>query len=173
MLLLKKKTKIPLDVHIMVANPDQVALDYVKAGADILVFHVEAARHGHRLAQAIRQAGARPGIALNPGTMLEMAEPLIPDVDVIMLMSVNPGFGGQSFIEPTIDRVRRLKKMIEAQGRGKDVIIEVDGGITDVTGAKVAAAGATAFVAGTYVYGAKDRSEPIKKLRAAAEGARR
>lgn len=165
---LKKQTKIPLDVHIMVSNPDQVALDYVKAGADILVFHVEAARHAHRLVQAIRAAGARPGIALNPGTPIEAAFTLADDVDVIMLMSVNPGFGGQSFIPQTVERVGRLAEYLKSRGRLGQTLIEVDGGITAETATSVVRAGANVLVAGTYVYGAKDRTDPIRKLRAAA-----
>ena len=163
---LKRVSRIPLDVHIMVANPDAVALDYVRAGADILVFHAEAARHAHRLAQAIRQEGARPGIALNPGSHLGSVEPLIDDVDVIMLMSVNPGFGGQRFIPQTVERIRALRALIASRGREDDVMIEVDGGINGETGAQVVAAGARALVAGTFVFGAADRGPPIRALKA-------
>lgn len=165
---LKKKSTIPLDVHIMVANPDQVALDYVKAGADILVFHVEAAVHAHRIVQAVHAAGAKAGIALNPATPIEAAFPLLDDVDVVMLMSVNPGFGGQKFINQTVDRVRRLAAELDRRGRREKVIIEVDGGINAETGAEVVKAGARALVAGTYVYGAKDRRESIRALHALA-----
>jgi ribulose-phosphate 3-epimerase len=169
---LKGHCKKPLDVHIMVDNPDEVALDYVHAGASVLVFHVEAARHAHRLVQAIHAAGAKAGIALNPGTPLEAALPLLDDVDVVMLMSVNPGFGGQSFIEQTVPRVAKLAALLAERGRADKVVIEVDGGINEETAEAVAAAGATALVAGTYVYGAKNRAEPIAKLRAAVERGR-
>jgi ribulose-phosphate 3-epimerase len=162
---LKKTTKLPLDVHIMVSNPDDVALSYVEAGADILVFHAEAAKHGHRLAQAIREKGARPGVALNPATPLEFAFSMAPHVDVIMLMSVNPGFGGQSFIEDTVDRVAALSKWLAASKLQDKVLIEVDGGINEQTGAKIVKAGATVLVAGTYVYGSKDRAQPISALK--------
>ncbi|MCX6108860.1 MAG: ribulose-phosphate 3-epimerase [Proteobacteria bacterium] len=165
---LKKVAKIPLDVHIMVANPDEVALDYVRAGADILVFHIEAARHPHRLCQAIRAAGAKVGIAVNPGTALELVYPLLDDVDVIMLMSVNPGFGGQKFIPQTVERIATLSRAISLRGRAKQVIIEVDGGITAQTAPQVAAAGATALVAGTFVFGANDRAKAIHSLHLAA-----
>jgi ribulose-phosphate 3-epimerase len=165
---MKARCTIPLDVHIMVDNPDEVALDYVEAGADIVVFHVEAARHAHRLVQAIHAAGAKAGIALNPGTPLEAATPLLDDVDVVMLMSVNPGFGGQTFIERTVPRIERLSAMLAERGLSDRVVIEVDGGINEETAQAVAAAGAQALVAGSYVYGAKDRAEPIAKLRAAA-----
>jgi ribulose-phosphate 3-epimerase len=162
---MKKITTLPLDVHIMVSNPDDVALSYVEAGADILVFHAEVAKHGHRLADAIRKQGARPGIALNPGSPLELAFALAPHVDVIMLMSVNPGFGGQSFIEDTVTRVKVLHDWLRKNKLDERVLIEVDGGINDETGARVVAAGAKVLVAGTYVYGAKDRSKPINSLK--------
>lgn len=160
---LKKVCKIPLDVHIMVSNPDQVALDYVDAGADILTFHVEAAVHPHRIVQAIHKKGAKAGLVLNPGTPIESTFPLICDLDVIMLMSVNPGFGGQSFIGETEKRVAQLRNAIDQ--RNSQCRIEIDGGINDQTGAAVCKAGADTLVAGTYVYGAKDRKAIIKTLR--------
>lgn len=163
---LKARTKLPLDVHIMVSNPEEVALDYVKAGANHLLFHVEAARHAHRLTQAIRQAGAKVGLALNPGTPLDWVYPLLTEVDLVMLMSVNPGFGGQSFIPETVERVRRLHQELVRRGRDQHVLIEVDGGINAETGALVVAAGAKALVAGSYIYGAKDRAAAIRSLHA-------
>ena len=162
---LKKVAKIPLDVHIMVANPDQVALDYVRAGADILVFHIEAALHPHRLSQTIRAAGAKVGLAVNPGTALELVYPLLYDIDIVMLMSVNPGFGGQKFVPQTIERVASLSQALAARGRTNDVIIEVDGGINAQTAAQVVAAGARALVAGTYIFSAPDRAKAIHSLR--------
>jgi ribulose-phosphate 3-epimerase len=161
---LKKRATIPLDVHIMVSNPDTVALDYVKAGADILVFHVEAAVHAHRIVQAVHGAGAKAGISLNPATPVEAVFPLLDELDVVMLMSVNPGFGGQKFIPQTVDRVARLAAELQRRGRQDQVVIEVDGGVNAETGAEVVKAGARALVAGTYVYGAKDRKVPIKAL---------
>lgn len=161
---LKKITKIPLDVHIMVSNPDAVALDYVKAGADMLVFHIEAAVHAHRIVQAVHQAGAKAGVALNPATPVEAVFPLLDDLDVVMVMSVNPGFGGQSFIPQTIERVARLAAELDRRGRRDKVIIEVDGGINGETGAAVVKAGARALVAGTFVYGNHNRSVPIRTL---------
>ncbi len=162
---LKKQTKIPLDVHIMVSNPDTVALDYVKAGADILVFHAEASTHPHRLLQAIRAAGAKAGLALNPGTPIEAALPLLDDADLFLIMSVNPGFGGQKFIPSTVERVAKLRQALVARGLDKKVQIEVDGGINAETGAEVVKAGANVLVAGTFVYGAADRSAAIRKLK--------
>jgi ribulose-phosphate 3-epimerase len=162
---LKKKTRIPLDVHIMISNPDEMALEYVKAGADHVVFHPEAARHSHRLAQAIRAAGAKSGVALNPGTPVESVFPLLEELDIVMIMSVNPGFGGQSFIKHSIVKIATLYKELARRGLADKVIIEVDGGINAQTGAEVVAAGATALVAGTFVYGAADRAVPIKALK--------
>lgn len=161
----KKVSKIPLDVHIMVTNPDEVALQYVDAGADILSFHVEAARHSHRLVQAIQAEGAKAGIAINPGTPLTDVEPLIPFVDVVTVMSVNPGFGGQSFIPQSLERIKDLAAMIKKHGRENDIVIQVDGGIDDKNVSKVVQAGARMIVAGSFVYGAKDRRAQIEKLR--------
>ena len=161
---LKQCSRLPLDVHIMVSNPDSVAMDYVRAGADRVTFHIEAAIHPHRLTQTIHGAGAKVGVALNPGTALEMVFPLIYDVDSIMLMSVNPGFGGQQYIQQTAERIQRLKTFLSAAGRAESVLIEVDGGINAATAAQVVAAGANVLVAGTFIFGAKDRSIPIKQL---------
>ncbi|MEN9835287.1 MAG: ribulose-phosphate 3-epimerase [Pseudomonadota bacterium] len=161
---LKKVATLPLDVHIMVSNPDVVALDYVKAGADRVTFHVEAAVHAHRLTQAIRSAGAKAGVALNPGTPVEAVLPLIEDVDSIMFMSVNPGYGGQQFIRQTVERIKRVSDSLRALSLDKSVLIEVDGGINAKTGAEVVAAGANVLVAGTFIFGASDRSQPIRQL---------
>ena len=162
---IKKVSRIPLDVHIMVTNPDEVALDYVAAGADWLVFHIEAARHGHRLCSAIRQAGARPGIAINPGTSLESLRSLLPFVDVINVMSVNPGFGGQEFIKDSVKRVGQLHSMLKHEGLDKTVRIEVDGGVNSGNAGSLTAAGASVLVAGNFVYGSADRSAAIAALR--------
>ena len=162
---LKKVSRIPLDVHIMVSNPDDVAMNYVDAGADILVFHAEVVKHGHRLAESIRAKGAKPGVALNPGSPLELAFALAPHIDVIMLMSVNPGFGGQSFIEDTVARVKSVYDWLVAHHLDQKVMIEVDGGINEATGARVVKAGASALVAGSYVYGATDRTKSISALK--------
>lgn len=163
---LKKTTKIPLDVHIMVSNPDTVALQYVEAGADLLSFHIEAAVHSHRLLHAIRAAGAKAGLSVNPGTPFSIIEPLLSDVDLVNVMSVNPGFGGQKFIPQIVDKIQRIDQGLKDLGRRDDVFIEVDGGINAETGRVVVDAGADFLVAGTYVYGAEDRSQPISKLHA-------
>lgn len=162
---LKAVSKLPLDVHIMVSNPDEVAGHYLDAGADILVFHVEAAKHAHRVAQLIRGRGKKAGIALNPGTPIEHVFAMASMVDVIMVMSVNPGYGGQSFIEETVSRVQLLSSFLRKEGLSDKVLIEVDGGINPATAAKVVAAGANVLVAGTSVYGAADRAAAIAALR--------
>lgn len=161
----KKVSKLPLDVHIMVTNPDEVAMHYVDAGADILVFHVEAARHAHRLVQSIHARGAKAGLAINPGTPLEALEPLLEEVDLINVMSVNPGFGGQSFIPLSVERITRLYDWLLRKRLQERVLIQVDGGIDDSNVAKVVRAGASVLVAGSYIYGHKDRKARIQSLR--------
>lgn len=160
---LKKVAKIPLDVHIMVSNPDLVAIDYVNAGADILVFPIESSTHPHRLLQSIHKAGAKAGVAINPGTSLSQIEELLEDIDVVNVMTVNPGFGGQSFIESGVDKIRRLKEIIDK--KGLQTLIEVDGGVNSHTASLVREAGASVLVAGTYVYRSENRAEAISSLK--------
>jgi ribulose-phosphate 3-epimerase len=162
---IKKVSKILLDVHIMVSNPDEVALSYVEAGADILVFHIEASTNAVKLAQVIREKGAKVGVALNPATPLESVFEVAPHVDVIMLMSVNPGFGGQSFIEGTVARVESLFAWLVSNKLDSRVRIEVDGGINEETGRRVVAAGASILVAGTFIYKAVDQVRAINTLK--------
>ena len=160
---LKKISKIPLDVHIMISNPDAMALEYVKAGADYLVFHVEAGIHSHRLMQAIRDAGAKPGLAINPGTPLHSLEPLLEDAAMVNVMSVNPGFGGQKFIKATLKRIEQLRAMID--NNKYETLIQIDGGVNQETYRNVIEAGADVLVAGTAVYGQEDRKQAIAGLR--------
>jgi ribulose-phosphate 3-epimerase len=162
---LKKITTLPLDVHIMVSNPDDVADQYLDAGADILTFHVEASKHPHRLIQTIKSSGRKAGIALNPGTALELCFPLLNDLDIVMLMSVNPGFGGQSFIPEAITRTKNLASELKKLNRLNHVRIEVDGGITTDIAKDLIAAGASVLVAGTSVYRMPNRIDAIKALR--------
>jgi ribulose-phosphate 3-epimerase len=162
---LKKVSKIPLDVHIMVSNPDEVAQFYVEAGADILVFHIEAAKDAKKIIQTIRTKGAKVGVALNPATPIESVYDVAPLIDVIMVMSVNPGFGGQSFIETTVSRVKALYTWLASKNLDHKVRIEVDGGITEETGRRVVEAGASILVAGTFVYKAPDQGLAIKILK--------
>lgn len=170
---LKAQTALPLDVHIMVSNPDVVALDYVAAGADLLTFHVEAATHSHRLAQSIKAQGARVGVALNPGTPVEAVYPLLEIVDLVLVMSVNPGFGGQSFIQSSLAKIAKLREQIDNQGLTNQVLIHVDGGISDKTAPLVRKAGANAVVAGNFLFGPKDlkaREAAMRALQAAVSG---
>lgn len=147
---LRPHTKKVFDVHLMIAPVDLYIEAFAKAGADIISFHPEAGPHPHRTVQAIRAAGAKPGLVLNPGTPLEVLEPLIGDIDLVLVMSVNPGFGGQSFIESQIARIQAIRKRIDALGR--DIDLEVDGGINFDTAPRAIAAGANVLVAGTATF---------------------
>ena len=147
---LRPHTKKPFDVHLMIAPVDLFITAFAKAGADILTVHPEAGPHLHRTLQAIRAAGMRPGVALNPGTPASAIEAVIDDVDLVLVMSVNPGFGGQSFITSQLRKVEQLRRMIDATGR--DIILEIDGGLNAETTPKAIAAGVTAVVAGSAVF---------------------
>ncbi len=140
----------PFDVHLMIAPVDPFIDDFAKAGANILTVHPEAGPHLHRTLQAIRAAGMKPGVALNPGTPAEVVDPVIDDIDLILVMSVNPGFGGQSFIESQLSKIEVLRQKIDASGR--DIILEVDGGLNPETAPQAIAAGVTAIVAGSAVF---------------------
>ncbi|MBW1998228.1 MAG: ribulose-phosphate 3-epimerase, partial [Deltaproteobacteria bacterium] len=143
-------TKLPLDVHLMISDPDQFVHDFVKAGADILTVHVEAVNHIHRSVQLIRKSGAKPAVSLNPGTPLSTLEYVLEDVDMVLLMTVNPGFEAQEFIRSVVPKIARLREMIDE--RGLEVEIEVDGGIGPDTIGAVSAAGADVFVAGSAIF---------------------
>ena len=160
---LKKTSKIPLDVHIMISNPDQMAIEYVHAGADTLVFHVEAAVHPHRLIQMIKDSGKRAGIAINPGTSISTISSLIPFIDVVNVMTVNPGFGGQNFIQEVLIKIEELRNLSERRTTPFD--IQVDGGINLETVAAAKNAGANILVAGTAVFGHADRKSAIELLK--------
>ena len=160
---IKRAATKPLDVHLMIVEPEKYVEAFVKAGADILTVHVEVSPHLHRTLQHIRQLGAKPSVVLNPSTPLSAVEEVLGEVDMILLMSENPGFGGQGFIEATVDKVRRLRAMLDARGLSAD--IEVDGGINAQTAQRVVEAGASALVAGSYVFGSKDYAQAIRSLR--------
>jgi ribulose-phosphate 3-epimerase len=160
----RKVTELPLDVHLMIENPDRYLESFAKAGADWLTVHVETGYHLHRTVHRIKELGKKAGVVLNPATPLAMVEDLLADVDLVMLMSVNPGFGGQSFIPSTLARIRRLKEMLDE--RGLKAGIEVDGGISPETLPQVVAAGANIFVAGSAVFGRPDYAAAIANLRA-------
>ncbi len=151
---LRQATDLYLDVHLMIEEPERYVEAFRKAGADGLTVHVEATPHLHRLVQQIRELGATPGVSLNPATPLGALEEILPDVDLVLVMTVNPGFGGQSFIPAMLDKVSRLRKML--QERALSALIEVDGGVDVVTAPQLVAAGAQVLVAGTAVFRAHD-----------------
>ncbi len=157
-----------LDVHLMIENPDRYIAAFAQAGADIITVHVEAATHLHRVVQAIREQGVRPGVTLNPATPLSALEEILPDVDLALIMSVNPGFGSQSYIPGSTDKIRRLREMLDDLGSTAD--LEVDGGVKTYNVAEVAAAGANVIVAGSAIFGGPGTiTENIRAFREALE----
>ena len=160
---IRKTTEMFFDCHLMVEQPEKYIADFKAAGADQIVVHVETTKHLHRFIQQIKAEGMKAGVSLNPATPLSTVEEILPYVDMVLLMSVNPGFGGQSFIESTVPKIARLRKMIDDAGLNVD--IQVDGGINDKTAVLVKEAGATVLVAGSYVYGASDVKAAIESLR--------
>ena len=156
-------TSLPLDVHLMIENPDQYIPAFAKAGADIIVVHAEASVHLHRSVQLIKSLGKRAGISLNPGTPLSALEMVLPDIDLALLMTVNPGFGGQSFIENCLPKITELRRMITALGL--PIELQVDGGVKVDNIQRIAAAGADVFVAGSAVFGASDYQATIAELK--------
>lgn len=161
---IRKVTDLFFDCHLMVENPEKYIADFKAAGADQIVVHVETTKHLHRCIQQIKGEGMKAGVALNPATSLSTVEEILPYVDMVLLMTVNPGFGGQSFIEGVVAKIKRLRAMIEAAGL--DVDVQVDGGINDKTSKIVREAGANIIVAGSYVYGAEDTKAAISSLKA-------
>ncbi|WP_028583547.1 ribulose-phosphate 3-epimerase [Desulfogranum mediterraneum] len=159
-------TKLPIDVHLMISNPDQYLEAFSDAGADWLTVHVETCPHLHRTLGAIRELGKKAGAVLNPATSLASLDYVLAEVDLVMLMSVNPGFGGQSFIESSLDKIARLRAMLDEVN--PEAGIEVDGGVAPDTIARVAAAGANIFVAGSAIYGQADYAKVIAALKEAA-----
>ncbi len=160
----KKATSLPLDVHLMIVEPEKYIADFAKAGAATLTVHQETCPHLHRTLQQIRAAGMRPSVVLNPSTPLSAIEEVLEDVDQVLLMSVNPGFGGQAFIPQSVDKVRRLRAMLDAKGLHQ-VDIEVDGGINADTAKQVVAAGANVLVAGNAIFNTPDYAAAIRALR--------
>ena len=160
---IRKVTNLFFDCHLMVENPEKYIADFKAAGADQIVVHAEATKHLHRCLQQIHAEGMKAGVSLNPATSLSVIEEVLPYVDMVLLMTVNPGFGGQSFIETMVPKVARLRKMIDDAGLQVD--IQVDGGINAQTAPLVKKAGATVLVAGSYVYGAEDVAQAIASLR--------
>jgi ribulose-phosphate 3-epimerase len=160
---IKKHATKTMDVHLMIVNPDQYITTFKNVGADILTVHYEACTHVHRTLQAIKAAGMKAGIALNPHTPIAVLEDVIKDIDMVCLMSVNPGFGGQSFIENTYKKVKQLKNLIEFSGA--TTLIEIDGGVTDKNAEQLVEAGADVLVAGSYVFGSQDPIATIQDLK--------
>lgn len=156
-------TKLPLDVHLMIENPDQYIPDFAKAGADIIVVHAEAVRHLHRTVQLIKSLGKKAGVSLNPATPLASLDMILPDLDLVLLMTVNPGFGGQSFIRSCLPKITELRQRIDALGL--PIELEVDGGVKTDNIEEIAAAGADVFVAGSAVFKADDYQATISQLK--------
>ncbi len=157
-------TRLPLDVHLMVQDPDDLLPAFIDAGSANLTVHVEACRHLHRIIQTIKEAGVKASVVLNPATSLHTIEEILPELHMVLLMSVNPGFGGQRFIPATLDKIRALKQQITA--RGLDVVIEVDGGVNASNAQTLREAGADVLVAGTAIFGQPDYAAAIRALRA-------
>ncbi len=164
---LKKQAKKPLDVHLMIVEPEKYFEDFKNAGADILTIHYEASTHLHRSLQAIKGLGMKAGVSLNPHTPVHLLEDIIQDIDLVLIMSVNPGFGGQKFIEQSFEKVRKLKKMIT--DRGCDTLIEIDGGVNLDNASKLVEAGVDVLVAGNTVFSSANPSDTIQKLKQSAK----
>ena len=165
----RRATRLPVDVHLMIESPERYVDAFVEAGADWLTVHQEACPHLHRVIQQIREAGARPGVALNPSTPLTAVEEVLPYLDLLLIMTVNPGFGGQSFIDTSEGKVRRAREMVVAAGLEDQVLIQVDGGIGPGTAGAITAAGAGVLVAGSAVFGREEGvAAAIRSIRQAA-----
>lgn len=156
-------TTLPLDVHLMIENPDQYIEAFAKAGADYITVHVEACKHLHRTIHFIKSFGVKAGIVLNPATPVETIQHVLSDVDMVLLMTVNPGFGGQAFIPEVTQKIKTLRRMIDE--KGLQVEIEIDGGVNEVTAKLCIEAGATVLVAGSAIYNQKDRAKAIAALK--------
>ena len=160
---IKRHAKKVMDVHLMIVDPDRYISDFKKAGADILTVHYEACNHLHRTIQAIKAAGMQAGVSLNPHTPISVLEDVILDLDLVLIMSVNPGFGGQSFIENSYKKIIQLRDLIEKSG--SKALIEIDGGVNDKNCPKLVAAGADVLVAGSFVFKSHNPTETIAKLK--------
>lgn len=160
---IQKHAKKTIDVHLMIVDPDRYISTFKKLGADVLTVHYEACTHLHRTLQAIKAEGMKAGVALNPHTNIDLLEDVIQDIDLVCIMSVNPGFGGQSFIENTYSKVEKLKALI--QRKKATTLIEIDGGVTNKNAKQLVDAGADVLVAGSYVFGAEDPIATIQNLK--------
>jgi ribulose-phosphate 3-epimerase len=160
---INKHTLKPLDVHLMIENPDSYIKDFKEAGANILTVHYEACTHLHKTLQAIKEEGMKAGVALNPHTPVELLEGIIHEIDLVLIMSVNPGFGGQKFIESTYEKIRKMKALITKNGA--ETKIEIDGGVTSANAKKLIEAGADVLVAGSFVFKSDNPSQTIADLK--------
>ena len=161
----KRGTDLPVDVHMMVSNPDEVFRDYLEAGADILTFHLETAKHAHRIVDEIHRYGRRAAVAINPGTAVSSLDAIIDYLDMVLVMSVNPGFSGQQFIEHTYTQLTKLTNL--CRSHSVRPLVEIDGGITPKNAAQVVAAGASVLVGGSGVFGAPDHARAVEEIREA------
>ncbi|MDR2129865.1 MAG: ribulose-phosphate 3-epimerase [Odoribacteraceae bacterium] len=159
----KRVARKPLDVHLMIVHPERYVEAFSAAGADVLTVHYEVSPHLHRVVQQIKQAGMKAGVALNPHTPVALLEEVLPELDMVLVMSVNPGFGGQSFIEGSVEKVARLRDRIDR--RGGQTLIEVDGGVNFETGRRLVAAGADVLVAGSFIFQSPDPARCIAGLK--------
>lgn len=165
---LRKKSNMIFDVHLMIDEPIRYIKDFADAGADIIVIHQEATKHLHRSVMAVKELGKKVGVSINPATSLTTLEYILDELDMVLIMSVNPGFGGQKFIPSSLQKVRKLRSMIDE--RGLDIDIQVDGGVTKDNIKDVVDAGANILVAGSAIFGKEDITQAVKELRDAAQG---
>lgn len=166
---IRPHTSLPLDVHLMIETPEDYIAQFAQAGADIITVHVEACNHLHRVVESIKEEGSRAGVSLNPSTSLSTIEEILPFVDLVLVMSVNPGFGGQKFIESSVDKITRLRRMLDE--RGLDAELEVDGGINADIAPRVAGAGARVLVAGAAVFNQKESvAQAVARIRQSVSG---
>ncbi|MBI5410390.1 MAG: ribulose-phosphate 3-epimerase, partial [Nitrospirae bacterium] len=163
---LRKVTKLPLDVHLMMTNPDAFIPEFADAGADYLTVHVEACPHLHRTVQSIKERGVKAGVTLNPATLLATVEEIITDADLLLIMSVNPGFGGQHFIASVLGKIARARQLIDRSG--SQALLEVDGGVKVENAAQIVRAGADILVSGSAIFSSPDYGKTIKAMREAA-----
>jgi len=161
----------PIDVHLMIEPVDRIVPDFAKAGASMITFHPEASRHVHRTIQLIKSHGCQAGVVLNPATPIDVLDYVLEELDMVLVMSVNPGFGGQAFISSALEKLRRIRERIDATG--KPIRLEIDGGVKPENIAEIAAAGADTFVAGSAIFGQKDYADVVRRMKDAVAAARK
>lgn len=164
---IKATTDVPVDAHLMISNPDEMTRLYVEAGADMVSFHLEATNHAYRIVSYLRESGVRPAVAINPATPVCMLDSIIEDVDMVLVMTVNPGFGGQKFIPSSVAKVAKVRAL--AKEHGVSPMIEVDGGVSEQNAGQICAAGANVIVAGSAVFKKDDRAAAIRAIKDAGQ----